>query len=1056
MTMTAPKAGTETNDTTPTFSGAAGVATGDLPTITVNIYAGSTVTGSPVQTLTTTASAGAWSVAADTPLFDGEYTVQATQEDEADSVGASAAVTFTVNTTPPMVTLTEPAENAVVGQSKPTFSGAAGAIKGDAQSVTLTIYPGTTTTAPTAQVYVVPVSEGGWSVTPTTVLADGTYTAQATQTDAAGNTGTSSANTFSVQTKAPGPVTSVVVAGNTGSSISLSWTNPSGPDFDGVVVRRAVGSTAPASPTEGTAVAETTGETHTLTDNTVTAGTTYSYGLFAHNALHGYAAAGTITVKATESTGGCTDTWSGATNSEWTEASNWSSGQVPSPSDWACIPAHAPNLPVTMNTPQIVDGLTNAGELVVNSSLELSDAKTKSTSTGVLTVNGTVEVTHELEASSLNLAGSLYGLGSITVPSGGSLILASGRVESGSLINDGTGTVAANDQPSVGAGAKFINDGTLSFAVGSSLNGGCEKAATDTEPAIPAGEFDNTGSVTTNGTSGTGGSAVTIGLNNYCLVTHDSGSLDVASGELKLGGGDFNFDTGSTVKGAASSQLVLEGTVSFNASSTSLPTPMVITGSTVGTGDVIASTSLKLAGQLSGSGSVTVPPAGSLVLEGGSVNSGQLVNEGTGSEVVNAPTYINPEAKFVNTGSLSFAAGSSLYGGCGHEATATEPAVPNGEFDSTGSITTTGTTKTGSSPVNIGPSSNCLVTHDTGSLDVVSGELKLGGSNFNLDAGATLTGGAGSQLNFQGTVSLNAAATTATVPIVVTGSTVGKGNLVDSSLKLAGTLNGTGTVTVPGGGSLTLETGRSTTANSSTKALRRSRPTATRTSTEMRSSRTRGCSRSPRAPRSTAAAGVKPPQPNRRVPDGEFVSSGAITTNGVASPAEIGPSRLLPRHARHRLAERRQRRTQARRPRLQLRHGLHGDRGRVLHAGARNNDRLQRGNTSLPLAVVVTGSTAGAGNVHATKLKLNGTLNGTGTWTVPTTGSVTLESGQVDGGELLNEGTARSQRTPAVCWPGREARQQGLARAGSRLDTLRRLRARSHSDGTGSPQAANS
>ena len=34
----------------------------------------------------------------------------------------------------------------------------------------------------------------------------------------------------------------------------------------------------------------------------------------------------------------------------------------------------------------------------------------------------------------------------------------------------------------------------------------------------------------------------------------------------------------------------------------------------------------------------------------------------------------------MNKGSLSFAVGSSLYGGCGHAATATEPAIANGEF----------------------------------------------------------------------------------------------------------------------------------------------------------------------------------------------------------------------------------------------------------------------------------------------------------------------------------------------------------------------------------------
>ena len=137
---------------------------------------------------------------------------------------------------------------------------------------------------------------------------------------------------------------------------------------------------------------------------------------------------------------------------------------------------------------------------------------------------------------------------------------------------------------------------------------------------------------------------------------------------------------------------------------------------------------------------------------------------------------------------------------------------------SSGSITTTGTTKTGSSPVVIGANNDCLVTHDTGSLDVTTGELKLGGQDFNFDTGSTVTGG-GAKLVLESTVSFNAATTTLPLPVVVTGATDGAGNVVASnSLKVAGALNGTGSVTVPSGASLTLEGGESTGANSSTKA----------------------------------------------------------------------------------------------------------------------------------------------------------------------------------------------------------------------------------------------
>ena len=60
-TLTDPADGART-DGTPTFSGDAGTAVGDSITVSVKVYSGSTATGSPVETLTTTATAGRWTV----------------------------------------------------------------------------------------------------------------------------------------------------------------------------------------------------------------------------------------------------------------------------------------------------------------------------------------------------------------------------------------------------------------------------------------------------------------------------------------------------------------------------------------------------------------------------------------------------------------------------------------------------------------------------------------------------------------------------------------------------------------------------------------------------------------------------------------------------------------------------------------------------------------------------------------------------------------------------------------------------------------------------------
>ena len=54
VTLTAPANGSATANQTPILSGAAGALSADSTTVTVKVYSGSTPTGTPVRTLTTT------------------------------------------------------------------------------------------------------------------------------------------------------------------------------------------------------------------------------------------------------------------------------------------------------------------------------------------------------------------------------------------------------------------------------------------------------------------------------------------------------------------------------------------------------------------------------------------------------------------------------------------------------------------------------------------------------------------------------------------------------------------------------------------------------------------------------------------------------------------------------------------------------------------------------------------------------------------------------------------------------------------------------------------
>ena len=200
VTLTAPADGTRTNDTTPTYNGAAGNLTGDSASVTVNIYSGSVVTGSPVQTRVATRSGATWTIDGNPALAAGTYTAQATQADAANNTGTSAPHTFVIDLVAPTVTLTAPAHNSTLTTGTPAFSGVAGITTGDSSTVTVNVYTGNTATG-------IPVETlnttrdagtGAYTVNANPALADGTYTAQAVQTDSAGNSGTSSANTFTI------------------------------------------------------------------------------------------------------------------------------------------------------------------------------------------------------------------------------------------------------------------------------------------------------------------------------------------------------------------------------------------------------------------------------------------------------------------------------------------------------------------------------------------------------------------------------------------------------------------------------------------------------------------------------------------------------------------------------------------------------------------------------------------------------------------------------------------------------------------------------------------
>jgi hypothetical protein len=195
VTLEAPKS--PSKDTTPSFKG----ASSEAGEVTVDIYAGSTASGSPVSTAVAHASgAGEWSSGAASPaLAGGEYTAAAVQESNlGNGPGTSNAVSFVVDTKSPTVTL-DPVPTPS-HQTEPSFAGTAS----EAGEVTVHVHKGSASGSEVASVTVA-VAGGEWSSPAlSSALADGEYAAVATEPSSLGNgEGRSSAVIFDVDTAPP-------------------------------------------------------------------------------------------------------------------------------------------------------------------------------------------------------------------------------------------------------------------------------------------------------------------------------------------------------------------------------------------------------------------------------------------------------------------------------------------------------------------------------------------------------------------------------------------------------------------------------------------------------------------------------------------------------------------------------------------------------------------------------------------------------------------------------------------------------------------------------------
>lgn len=243
VTMSAPSNGAVYADPQqPTFSGSASAGFGISPAITVHVYhyTGAAPGGTPVATLSTNAKTSGgtttWSVAPSPPLPDGTYVAVAQQSDMSNpidtgfssqnpeftietpsgSTGGTGATGTTGTVTPPagVVLTLNPFTPTTLTTGQPTFTGSGGTASAGA-AVNVLVYSGTTTTGSPVKLYTGTVSStGSFSITPTSALADGVYTAVASE-NTAGGTVFSGNVSFLIKANAPAVTIIAPLGGST-------------------------------------------------------------------------------------------------------------------------------------------------------------------------------------------------------------------------------------------------------------------------------------------------------------------------------------------------------------------------------------------------------------------------------------------------------------------------------------------------------------------------------------------------------------------------------------------------------------------------------------------------------------------------------------------------------------------------------------------------------------------------------------------------------------------------------------------------------------------------
>ncbi len=349
------------------------------------------------------------------------------------------------------------------------------------------------------------------------------------------------------------------------------------------------------------------------------------------------------------------------------------------------------------------------GTLSVNTTLSIPSLADD----GTLTGSSPLTVTGLLDSD----GGSFDGQGTVTVGSGAVWSVESTVIRNGTVVNDGTAELGANDDLTIEPGAELSNTASFTMDADSEIDG-------DQEACPAPAELANSGSLTVAATK-TGTDSL-----SDCVTVADSGAVDLASGTLDLASGLLDLDPGNTFSGSGTLQV--EGTISVDAASS--VSVLELDGGTVkGTGSLTVTSAVTEGnGTFSGPGMVTIGSGASWEIASTSVTGGEVRSDGPATLDQGSSLSIYEGASVVNDSTMTFDPESSVFGACSDQ-NATATLDNSGTFDIA--------TGAGSMVPFRGEYEGCLTVDNTAAIELSTGGIDVQeGSLLRLDSGTSVSG----------------------------------------------------------------------------------------------------------------------------------------------------------------------------------------------------------------------------------------------------------------------------------------------------------------------------